>query len=276
MSNTLTRTLSGSVFLVIMTGGLLAGPSVYAFIMLFAVLVMTSEYLKISKINKKKYISSLTLFASALMFSTVYFIHRYNLSLDILLLNAILFCILLAAPLYIKKSDDRQEGSTLVGAILYTTLPFTMTSFVVFGADGAYYPNLLLSMFFILWSSDVGAYIAGVTFGQKSGHKLFPSISPKKSWEGFAGGLIAAVVTGVIIHYTDFVTIPLIHIIAISLIINIGGVFGDLTESLFKRRYNVKDSGSIMPGHGGLLDRFDGALIAFPAAITYILLFNLF
>ena len=114
-----------------------------------------------------------------------------------------------------------------------------------------------------------------VLFGQKNGHKLFPSISPKKSWEGFFGGLFCALIFAIIIYYTGLIDIALIHTILIALIINLFGVLGDLAESQFKRNFGVKDSGSLMPGHGGLLDRFDGALLSFPVAVMYIKLFSL-
>jgi phosphatidate cytidylyltransferase len=133
---------------------------------------------------------------------------------------------------------------------------------------------LLLSFFVIIWGSDVGAYLFGITLGQKYGKKLFPSISPKKSWIGFWGGLFMAVVLAVGLHYLGLLPFELRHCIVMSVLLNVTGVYGDLIESQWKRHYEVKDSGNIIPGHGGLLDRFDSALIAIPIGIIYLVLWN--
>jgi phosphatidate cytidylyltransferase len=126
----------------------------------------------------------------------------------------------------------------------------------------------------IIWGSDVGAYLFGITLGQKYGKKLFPSISPKKSWIGFWGGLFMAVALAVGLHYLGLLPFELRHCIVMSLLLNVTGVYGDLIESQWKRHYEVKDSGNIIPGHGGLLDRFDSALIAIPIGIIYLVLWN--
>ena len=127
----------------------------------------------------------------------------------------------------------------------------------------------------IIWSSDVGAYLSGMAFGQKHGHKLFPSISPKKTWEGYFGGLVLALAAGWCIGYFSLVDFPWYHCLALAVLINVTSTVGDLAESQLKRNFGVKDAGRIMPGHGGLLVRFDGALLAFPATVLYIVLFGL-
>ena len=133
---------------------------------------------------------------------------------------------------------------------------------------------MLLCFFCIIWGSDVGAYIFGMALGQKYGKKLFPSISPKKSWIGFWGGLLTAVIVAVALHYAGVFTFGLVHCIAIAILLNVTGVYGDLIESQWKRHYEVKDSGTIIPGHGGLLDRFDSALMAIPVGIIYLVVMN--
>jgi phosphatidate cytidylyltransferase len=142
----------------------------------------------------------------------------------------------------------------------------------VFNGNGDFNGKLLLAFFAIVWGSDVGAYLFGITLGQKYGKKLFPSISPKKSWEGYWGGLLLSLAAGYALYALNFIQYELIHVIIISLIINVTSTFGDLAESQLKRNFGVKDSGKIMPGHGGLLDRFDGALFAFPATVAYIII----
>ena len=154
--------------------------------------------------------------------------------------------------------------------ILYIAVPLSL--FNILGVDNR---PVLLGLFIILWSSDVGAYVFGMLFGQKGKHKLFPSVSPKKSWEGFIGGLLVASATGHILWSVDMLPCGLVHTLIISLLIAVFGVFGDLVESMLKRSVGVKDSGHIMPGHGGLLDRFDAALFALPVALFYIKIFSL-
>ena len=112
-------------------------------------------------------------------------------------------------------------------------------------------------------------------FGQKSGHKLFPRISPKKSWEGFAGSIVFAQVVAAVLNVWNPLSLPWAHYVVLALLISVFGVLGDLIESVMKRSFGVKDTGTIMPGHGGLLDRFDAALIALPIAVIYILFVNL-
>lgn len=279
MSNSLIRSISGAVFFIVMTGAILLHPVSYIVIMLFAITVMTFEYLKITAPDSHSIYLPATVSASILLFLSIFFGKKYPESAGILFLtNTITFALIFILPLFFTKVDQsskRITGGDLAGAIIYTALPFSLVNLIAIDSSGEFSPMILFSMFLILWASDVGAYVFGMLFGQKNGHKLFPSVSPKKSWEGFAGGVIAAVLTGVAVSTTGLWDINLSHSIILSLIINIAGVFGDLAESLLKRKYGVKDSGNIMPGHGGLLDRFDGALLAFPLAVSYITLFNL-
>ena len=105
--------------------------------------------------------------------------------------------------------------------------------------------------------------------------KLCPSISPKKSWAGFIGGLLTSVLAGAILYWTGLFTFPIWHCLIMAAIMSVAGVFGDLFESLWKRAAGIKDSGNLIPGHGGLMDRFDSALFAIPAGYIYLLLFEL-
>jgi phosphatidate cytidylyltransferase len=149
-----------------------------------------------------------------------------------------------------------------------------LLNFAVFNSEGEFNGILLLSFFVIIWGSDVGAYLFGMSLGQRYGKKLFPSVSPKKSWIGFWGGLFTAVLVAVLLNIAGIFTFKMIHCIARAVLLCITGVYGDLIESQWKRHYDVKDSGSIIPGHGGLLDRFDSALIAIPIGIIYLVVMN--
>jgi phosphatidate cytidylyltransferase len=130
-------------------------------------------------------------------------------------------------------------------------------------ADGA---NLVFFLLLVVWLGDAGAYYFGRTFGK---HKLSPRISPKKTVEGLIGGVITAVATALIIHFTFFHNFPLIHTIIAGSILSVAGVIGDLAESMWKRSADVKDSGTLIPGHGGFLDRFDSIFYTAPILYAY-------
>ena len=135
---------------------------------------------------------------------------------------------------------------------------------------------LLLSFFIIIWASDVGAYCVGTLLGQKSdSRKLAPAISPKKSWWGVAGGVVLGIGASALLSYLTWMPFPMIHCLALGFLVSAAGITGDLFESMWKRHFHVKDSGSLIPGHGGMLDRIDSSLVAIPLAYVYLLAFSL-
>ncbi|MFM9051194.1 MAG: phosphatidate cytidylyltransferase [Bacteroidota bacterium] len=160
---------------------------------------------------------------------------------------------------------------TLLGPI-YLALPLFLFYLLSFEGSGEkdYHPQNILGYLFILWASDTGAYFTGRFLGK---HKLFERISPKKTWEGFFGGLALSVGVAYTVsqYYTSFTPATWL---TMSVIIACTGALGDLVESLFKRSIQVKDSGSILPGHGGILDRFDALFISAPFVFVYLQLFN--
>ena len=160
--------------------------------------------------------------------------------------------------------------------VLYTALPFSLFPFSAFSHTGLsplipiegliFSPGIIIGFFLLLWANDTGAYLAGVSFGR---HRLMERISPKKSWEGFFGGFILALAAAWLLSGWLGVVETLDWMI-ISVIISIAGTYGDLIESMLKRSGGVKDSGTIMPGHGGFLDRFDSTIISFPLVYLFI------
>jgi len=284
MNSTIVRSVSGMVFLAIMVGSMLLSPIAFGIVMTFAVGLMIAEYLIMSVEERFKTAKLLTITAGVMLYVLVFLYKGYQMDLKWFYLLALPISSIFISILYYKK--EREEGADVVPnayskhpylltSLVYIALPFSMTSLILFDAAGNYKPLLLLSLFIITWASDVGAYVFGMLFGQKRGHKLFPSISPKKSWEGFFGGLLCGLMAGITTWYFSLTDFTLIHTVAISLVISLTGVAGDLVESQFKRNFGAKDSGRLMPGHGGLLDRFDGTLISFPLAIAYIKIFSL-
>ena len=141
---------------------------------------------------------------------------------------------------------------------------------------GQFDGTLLLCFFIMIWCSDVGAFCVGSLFGQKAGsRKLAPKISPNKSWVGFWGGLVFTVAAALILHAPGLLVPGIVHCILLAVVIHCTGVCGDLLESAWKRHFGLKDSGNIIPGHGGFLDRFDSSLAAIPAGALYLLIFSL-
>ena len=152
--------------------------------------------------------------------------------------------------------------------IMYVAVPFSLINILVF-YNGDYSYEIILGLLFLTWANDIGAYFTGILFGKT---KLFERISPKKSWEGSIGGCILSISTSLVIgHY--FKGLNTLEWVSVSVIVVIAGTYGDLVESHFKRSIQIKDSGSIIPGHGGFLDRFDSLLIAVPFVVVFLKLF---
>ena len=186
---------------------------------------------------------------------------------------------LLVAELYLKQKDPIQDWAYTMLAQMYIALPFSLINVLAFNATSegyvAFNTLLPLSIFIFLWVNDSGAYCVGSLLGR---HKLFPRISPGKSWEGSIGGAVFVLAVAYAISYfldTDqMLAMPVW--LGLGLVVVVFGTWGDLVESLFKRTLGIKDSGNILPGHGGMLDRFDSSLLAIPAAVIYLYTISLF
>jgi phosphatidate cytidylyltransferase len=192
---------------------------------------------------------------------------------------------LFIAELYTKAPNPINNWAYTMLAQMYIALPFSTINVLAFRAtgDGVVYNYLLpLSVFIFLWTNDTGAYLSGSLFGK---HKLFPRVSPGKSWEGSIGGglLVLAMAAAVGFYETSAlhsgaaeVVLSIPQWMGLGLVVVFFGTWGDLVESLFKRTIGIKDSGNILPGHGGMLDRFDSSLMAFPAAVVYLYTLTIF
>ena len=194
-----------------------------------------------------------------------------------MVLNLLLYVGLLLPTLFVCELFRRSAtplanlGATLLG-VLYIAVPLSLLLYIpVLAGDGVWRPATVLCYIFIIWANDVFAYLVGMTFGR---HRLCERLSPKKSWEGFFGGIAGAVAAGLVAAYVLDANYWVWG--GLALVAALSGVAGDLVESMFKRASEVKDSGHVIPGHGGVLDRFDALLLSAPYVFFYLLLVSRF
>lgn len=227
------------------------------------------EFYKLAGLDGMIPLKTLGTVSGVAIFILSFFISQETISSRYYFLIFPLIAFVYVIKLY-KKTEQKPFTNiafTFLG-VFYVAVPFALLNVATF-EEGYYNYEIILGSLLILWASDSGAYFAGTLFGK---HRLFERISPKKSWEGFWGGAaLAIVITYILTLY--FHSLSLVDWMIVSLIIIIGGTFGDLIESLLKRSIEIKDSGDSLPGHGGFLDRFDGLLISAPFIVAYLEIF---
>ena len=283
MKNFITRTITGILFVAIMVTGIcLRGD---AMILLFALITgltlweftgLVNEHVADTTVNR-----FITTAAGVYLFLAFagYCTGIVPPSAFIPYLLTLIY--LFISELYLKQKNPIQDWAYTMLSQLYIALPFSMINVLSFQADPltgqiAYHWLLPMSVFIFLWANDTGAYCAGSLFGR---HKLFPRVSPGKTWEGSIGGAVIVLIIAAVISYfagsdaslsTLNAQFSTLKWLGLGLVVVFFGTWGDLVESLFKRTLGIKDSGNILPGHGGMLDRFDSSLMAIPAAVIYL------
>ena len=275
------RALTGALFVVAIVGCCLWHPM--AFLVLFAAFtgLCTWEFTTIINAGLHLQVNRLiTTVAAVYFFFAMFQFVSFMEGAGIFIPFVLTVMYLLISELYLPGFRKIENWAFAFMALLYIALPMSMLNVLAFigvgkDADIVYTYILTLSIFIFLWTSDTGAYLIGSKFGR---HRLFPSISPKKSWEGSIGGGALAIVASQIIaiwsHDFNAESEWRNRLLwaGLAIIVVVFGTWGDLVESRLKRKLGVKDSGHILPGHGGWLDRFDSALMAIPAAVIYIYL----
>jgi phosphatidate cytidylyltransferase len=271
MNNFTVRTVSGVVFIILLLSGIILHPFGFAALTLAIIVAGMYEFYSMFPVVQSGFVKILGYFVGMALF-LMFFALGYGWISSSKIFLALIFPVVavFVAELYVKSDTPAAEIAAVLFGTVYVALPFALMNVLVF-RENVYDYRPLLSFFIFLWANDVGAYCFGMLFGRHGRHKLFERISPKKSWEGFFGGLAAAAGAAFILSsvWGERYETALMQWIVLAVIISLAGTFGDLAESMFKRSAGVKDSGKIMPGHGGALDRFDGALLAFPCALAY-------
>ena len=276
MKNLIARTITGIFFVATIVIGFL-NPT--AMTLLFALITALSVWEFTGLVNMRPGVSINRFICTAA--SVYFFFAMVGFSSDltpstVFIPYLVTLIYLLISELYAKAEDPINNWAYTMFSQLYVALPFSLLSVLAFRATpaGVVYTYLIpLCVFVLLWINDTGAYCCGSLLGK---HKLFPRVSPGKSWEGSIGGFIfvAAAAVG-IWYYTETYGLNTVQLsmgewIGLGWTVAFFGTWGDLVESLFKRTLGIKDSGNILPGHGGMLDRFDSSLLAIPAAVVYL------
>lgn len=274
MTNLAVRTISGIGFVIVMLVCLLFNQFLFAAFVAFIMAVMMAEFYKMTMGEDYRLSRILAIITGEILFLLVFFARAYGLPARLIPLAVIPLFAVMVSSLYVRDKSNYSKFAFIYTGFLYIAVPLSLSSFIAF-RDEEFNAMLLLCFFTIIWCSDVGAYCFGSIWGQKYGRKLFPSVSPKKSWVGFWGGLVMSVVATVVLYLTHLFQFPMIHCVILGILMHVAGVFGDLFESQWKRVCGVKDSGNIIPGHGGLLDRFDSSLISIPVGAIYLTIVNL-
>lgn len=271
MNKLATRSVTGALFAIVMLGAIILGQFVFAILMLGITVAGMIEFLQL--LTKKDIQPSI--FASVIAGVLVYALLALQatgiIEVRYLLLILPLIFILFFIELWRNKPNPFLNIAFSIIAILYIAIPFGLLIYMFDNIvhSGPLHLGIVMGYFLIIWLNDTGAYFTGSLIGK---HKLFERISPNKSWEGSIGGAIFAFATawGLSLFFTQ---LTLIQWLVLASILIITGSLGDLTESLLKRSLGIKDSGNILPGHGGILDRFDAVLLSVPFVFVYLALF---
>ena len=268
MKKLITRAITGGAYVALIVISLLIDSPIL-FVLLFAIFLILgiNEFQSLTNNNKEhKIIKGLDILGGLIMFLSFYWKSTHpETGIEIIAPYLAYIIIRNIYQLYIKAGNILEEWAYSFMGQFFVALPISLLSIIY----NNYNPKILLAVFIFIWLNDTGAFCVGSLIGK---NKLFERISPKKSWEGFWGGLFLCVFTSIIFYYfgNSFFNGPELAVwIGLSIIVSIFSTWGDLCESLIKRSLGVKDSGNILPGHGGILDRIDSLLLVSPTVLLY-------
>lgn len=272
LPNIVVRILAGAVFVGLLLGGILYNE--YSFLVVFSLITVLSLYEfygLIEKDAKVPVVRVWNVLGGFFLFLGSFYYCAYGASVVAFVPYIIYLITLFISELYMKRANPIQSlAYSLLGQV-YIASPMALTNYLVFAYHpGVYHWVYILALLVFIWVNDSFAYLTGMAFGK---HRLFERISPKKSWEGFIGGATISIASSLIFahFFPNISTLAWLGFAAVTVAF---GTWGDLFESLIKRTLGVKDSGNMIPGHGGILDRFDSTILAIPAVFVYLLLIS--
>lgn len=275
MKNLVVRTLSGLVLAAVMLGAIAWSQWSFGALLLLLLVAGMIEFYALAEKQGNTPQKVVGLVAGIVLFA----LNFAFVSDDIEILGGanqafacgLAFLLLLLPAMFICELYRRQEnpasgiGTTIMG-VCYVALPLALMCYIPIIGTEMWSPLVMIAYIFIIWANDVFAYLVGMSVGR---HRLCERLSPKKSWEGFFGGIAGAVGMGILAAYV--LEADMWAWAGLALVAAVSGVLGDLVESMFKRAAGVKDSGKLIPGHGGVLDRFDAMLLSAPFVFVYML-----
>lgn len=270
MKNLFVRTLTGLAFAGVVIGSLLLSEYTFGLLFLCILIIGLREFFNFFKDAEIIPNRLLAMAIGSTIFIVFFLVGQGVFPKTAYYCLIPIFLLVFIAELYRAKKFPFENMAAGVLGLIYIAMPLSMVNMLVFSTDQEYNPALLLALFAIIWTYDSGAYLFGVSLGRT---RLFERVSPKKSWEGAVGGAISAIVASTAISHYFVPEIAMVHWIVIALITVVFATFGDLTESLFKRQFDLKDSSNFLPGHGGILDRFDSLFFVVPSVVLYLKLF---
>lgn len=275
MKNFIQRAITGILFVAILVGGMLYSPLTFGVLFMLITALAVWEFAQL--VNRREDVTInpvITTLGGVYLFIAIFSYCTEATDARIFIPYLLILIYLFVSELYLKRLNPMNNWAFSLMSQLYVALPFALLSVLAFHRNTvmsdsspiSFNAILPLSVFIFNWSNDTGAYCTGMLFGR---HRLFERISPKKSWEGsIGGGIICILVSLVMAHFFPFLSV--LQWIGFALVVVVFGTWGDLVESLLKRQLGIKDSGNILPGHGGMLDRFDSTLLAVPAVVLYL------
>ncbi len=270
MSNFLQRTLTGALYVGVIIFSSLFSEYTFAGLFLLICILSLNEFYNMTNNQLSGWSKGRGIALGIIIFILSFLIFSGKIAFPWFALLIPVFFVIYIIELYQNdKSPVQSIANTFLG-VLYIAVPLSTLNYLVFYPLPGYSYNftILIGMFLLIWSNDTFAYLTGRLLGK---HLLFERISPKKTWEGFFGGLLFTLGISLIIS-NRLLIVSRTDWLVIGGIVSIAGTFGDLTESMFKRSFGLKDSGSVLPGHGGILDRIDSLLFAAPLVAAFLLL----
>jgi len=273
VQNLYTRTITGAIFVALIIGSLIVHPLAFTAVIYFLMITGLLEFYRLTNLNHIFPQRAIGLISGSVIFIIPALAALGILSPKILVLLPLLIFVIFIAELFRNKPNALQNIAFGIFPLAYISIPLSILILLISPLvnDNNPHWHILFGFFIISWSYDTFAYLTGMWLGK---HKLFEKISPKKTWEGTIGGLIFSFIAAYLLSLFFNELTPAQWLIG-AFIIAVSGTFGDLSESLLKRKFNVKDAGNFFPGHGGMLDRFDSVLFSAPSLFCYLILLNL-
>ena len=268
MSNFWQRIITGIFLIVAIIGSLYLGFYWFSALFLGVTVLGLNEFYGMATPKERKWQYLPPVLAGSAMYIIIALTANHTIPYNYLELIIPIGAYFFLFELYKEDSQKPFEsiGVVILG-LIYVALPFALLNYLLYLPSDNYNTEIVMGCFIFLWCSDSGAYVVGRAIGKR---KLFERISPKKTVEGSAGGILLAILVGYFLVSKYFTSISRIDWMVIAAIVSISGIYGDLLESMLKRSFGKKDSGRVLPGHGGVLDRFDSLILSAPLVYAYI------